>query len=231
MPKKESEAAGKAAPSEYTLLKNLILSGKIMPNERIVEADYAEKFKTNRANIRNALARLEQDGLVVSTAFRGARVRLVSAQEAVEIFEVRGVVETLLVRQAAEKAQEDDGPILKAQLAKVRVALSKGDPMGVGAIGRRVREEIWRISGNETAAKVVRNLNTQLVRLWYHSIMMPGRAESIYKDLEEMVDCIIANEPAKAVKAARRYHDDAVRTLKLALESREHYPAEEDADE
>ncbi|MES3003556.1 MAG: GntR family transcriptional regulator [Pseudomonadota bacterium] len=206
-----------ALPNEYDALREMIVMGKILPNERIVEATYAELLGTNRANIRRALARLEQEGLIVSEPFRGARVRRVTQDEAVEIFEVRGALEVLLVQHATEWATQSDKERLRVLRKKLNDALPKNDPVAVGAVSRQMREELWRMSRHAIALQIVGSLNSQLVRIWFQSIMMPGRAESIVADMNDLCDAIDAGSAPKAAKAMRRYHDAAIAALKTAF--------------
>lgn len=220
-PKAHAVAADKKTPDEYALMREMIVKGKILPNERLVEAHYAELLGSNRANIRGALARLAQEGLVVYEPRRGARVRSVTPEEAIEIFEVRGVLEVLLVRQAAERASAADKNTLDAALRKVQAALAKKDPMAVGSASRALREALWRISGHTTGMSILTTLNSQLVRIRYLSLMMPGRAEAIASALEDMVAAVRAGAPDKAVKAMRRYHDGSIAGLKKAMRSQE----------
>lgn len=195
----------------------MIIKGEILPNERIVEAHYAELLGTNRANIRKALSRLEQEGLIVSEPFRGARVRRVTQEEAVEIFEVRGALEVLVARYAATLATNAD----KDRLRKLRVpledALAKHDPVAMGRASRQIREELWRISGHTTAVRIVSSLNSQLVRIWHQSIHMPGRLEAIAHEIGEVVAAVEAQSPSKASKAMQTYHDAAIKALKAAF--------------
>src|SRR6195256_590288 len=70
-------------------LREFIATGRFVPNERLVEADLATVLQANRANVRIALAMLDQEGLVIRERNRGARVRLVSDTEAMEIAHAR----------------------------------------------------------------------------------------------------------------------------------------------
>ena len=216
--------ATKKTPDEYGLLRAMILKGDVMPNERLVEADYAERLGTNRANIRRAFARLEQDGLVVSEAFKGTHVRKLTEDEAVEIFEVRGALETLLVAHTAARATEADKTELKSLVKKMKATLTKGDPLAVVRASRAVRLEMWRISGHTTGARLLDNLNSQLVRVWFQAFMMPGRTQDIVREIEAVVDAVCSDSADKAVKAMRRYHDLAIANLKKALVQRGNAP-------
>lgn len=205
------------APDEYARLRQMIIGGEILPNERIVEAHYAELLGTNRANIRKALARLEQDGLIVSEPFRGARVRRVTPDEALEIFEVRGALEVLMAQHACRLATDEDKTRLRAHRAKLKEALAKQDAVAVGRASRLLREEIWRMSGHDTAARIVSALNSQLVRLWFQSIQMPGRMAAVVEDLGDLIDAVDAGSGAKAAKAMRQYHDAAIKALRASF--------------
>ena len=96
-----------SATTNYDKLRAAIVSGDIAPDARLVEADVSANFGMSRGAVRTALIRLEQDGLVVREPHRGARVRKVSDEEAVEILQARAVLEGLAVRQTAERI--DDG--------------------------------------------------------------------------------------------------------------------------
>ncbi len=212
--------ATKKTPDEYGILRAMILKGDVMPNERLVEAEYAERLGTNRANIRRAFARLEQDGLVVSEPFKGTHVRKLTEAEAVEIFEVRGALETLLVAHATARATEADKAELRGLVKKMNATLAKGDPLAVVRASRAVRMEMWRISGHSTGTRILDNLNSQLVRVWFQAFMLPGRTQAIVTEIENVVEAVCAGSVDKAVRAMRRYHDLAISNLKKALAQR-----------
>ncbi len=199
-------------------LRELILREEVLPNERLVEAVYAERFGTNRNVVRRALVMLEHEGLVVIERNKGAHVRRITAKEAIEITEVRSALETLLVRHAAERAgQQDKADLLVAQ-RQAREALAQGTAIEVGAAARRVREQIWRISGHETGRQIMLTLNSQLIRIWFHAILQPGRPAQILGDLEHVIEAIAANAPAAAGAAIADYHAHSMAALLQALD-------------
>lgn len=201
---------------EYTVIRDLIVRGSIQPRERLVEMDYAEKLGTNRANIRRALARLEQEGLVVCEPFRGAHVRYVTEDEAIEIFEVRGVLEVLLVPRAVERATKEDKDQLNKLLRELHGHVDKQDNTMVGLGSRSIREQLWRISGHATGLRILNTLNSNLVRLWFQAIQMPGRPQEILTHLTAVVEAVNDGDADKAVRAMRQYHKAAVTAVKKA---------------
>src|SRR6185503_2143354 len=94
----------KRKPDLAAALRQAIIGGELMPNERLIELDLAARFGANRVQVRSALSKLEGEGLVVSEPNRGARVRVVTPQEALEITEARAAMEMLVAAKAAERA-------------------------------------------------------------------------------------------------------------------------------
>src|ERR1700678_2511222 len=87
-----------AAVKFYSTLREGIVEGKYLPGERLVETDLSERHEINRNVVRAVLLRLESDGLVVREPNRGARVRVISIDEAREIVDIRVSLETLVAR-------------------------------------------------------------------------------------------------------------------------------------
>src|SRR5690625_4184920 len=94
-------------------LRQDIVSGNLVPHQRLVEADVAEEHGASRGDVRLALNELITEGLVERIPNRGARVRKVSLDEAIEITEVRGAVESLCARKPAEKLTEEQADELR----------------------------------------------------------------------------------------------------------------------
>jgi DNA-binding GntR family transcriptional regulator len=202
---------------EFSRLRDMIWSEELMPKQRLVEQEFAERFGTSRANIRKAFSRLEQEGLIVLEPFRGAHVRHITAADAVEMYEIRGALEVMLMQHVCERISEVDKKILKQHVQKMREMLRSKDANAVASASRKLREEIWRISGHAAATKILAGLNTQLVRIWFRSRHLPGRAEAIVEELSAVVEAICEVAASKATKAMKTYHTAAIANLKVAL--------------
>ena len=113
-----------ATNSNYDALRDAIVHGDIAPNARLVGADISTTFEMSRGEVRTALIRLEQEGLVVREPHRGARVRRVSDDEAVEILQARAVLEGLAVRQTAERI-DDAGIARFRHVSRVSASCSR----------------------------------------------------------------------------------------------------------
>ena len=118
----------------YDALREAIVRGEIAPGARLVESDISTAFEMSRGAVRTALIRLEQDGLVVRQPHRGARVRRVSDDEAVEILQARAALEGLAVHQVAERIDEAGAARLVACLARQGELLEDGDLLGASDV-------------------------------------------------------------------------------------------------
>ena len=100
------ESAPNRAVEVYEELRSAIVEGRIRPNERLIEAELAERLDVSRTPIRESMLRLAADGLVISRR-RGWVVREHSPQEIQDIYEVRAALEGYAARLAAQRASDD----------------------------------------------------------------------------------------------------------------------------
>jgi DNA-binding GntR family transcriptional regulator len=186
-------------------LRAEIDAGRLLPNQRLVEADLTRALGVGRSAVRTALARLEQEGLVELERHRGARVRLVHQREAVEILETRAVLEGLTARHAAQRATERDIADLRAILAEMRRLLDSGDQLGASNRNADLHRRLLEIADHGTAARLISTLRSQLVRFQYRTILLPGRSERSFTEHTAIVDAIAAGDAPRAETAMRTH--------------------------
>jgi DNA-binding GntR family transcriptional regulator len=221
----KTEVAARATPvteapaDVYRQLREAIVSGEFQPNERLVEVDLARRLKTGRTSIRAALVRLDQEGLVTREPNRGARVRLVSDREAVEIEQVRIALEILIVRYAAEKVSPADLEDLRVDLLEMRKRLDQGDPLGYSELNARFHQRIWAIADHQTATKLLATLKSQSLRFQFRTILRPGRTERSLEEHRAIVEALSAGDPEASELAMTRHLTHVVETLKWAIET------------
>jgi len=194
----------------------------LLPNERLIEADLAQRLGVNRANVRMALAALDQEGLVVREPNRGARVRAVSDEEALEIAETRLAIEGMVARQAAARATAADHDALRAVEAEMRRAVENADYAGFSENNAALHREIQRIAGNATANRILQTLRSHLVRLQYRVILLPGRPDTSLTEHTAIVDAICAGDADAAEAAMRRHLTSFTQLLKQAIDAARH---------
>jgi len=198
-------AQGTETDESYTRLRQAIVQGDLLPNERLVELDLAQTYGVGRAAIRTALARLEQEGLVEREPNRGARVRAISEAEAVEIFEARAVLEGLVARYAAQQASEADLAELRVIGARMQECFENGDLLGMSELNGELHAKLQQIANNRTVSRLIERLQAQQVRYQFRTILVPGRASHSLEEHRAIVDAIAAHD-ADAAEAAMRTH-------------------------
>jgi len=189
----------------YQALRDAIVSGELLPSERLVEEDLSRRLGIGRAAVRMALVRLEHDGLVEHERHRGARVRRVSEEEAVEILEVRAALESLAARRAAERATAQDVRDLRAILREMRGHRERGDLMAVSDANAALHRRILEISGHETARRLSGTLMSQIVRFQYRTVLLPGRSDRSLREHTAIVQAIAVANGDMAERAMRRH--------------------------
>jgi DNA-binding GntR family transcriptional regulator len=194
-------------------IREAILSGEFVPNQRLVEADLSEQFAASRASVRAALLELANEGLIERVQNRGARVRAVSLEEAIEISEVRMVIEGLCAAKAAERATDEDVQELKGLGESMRAAVASGDVLGYSELNERLHRRVRAISGQRTASEVLERLRAQNVRHQFKLAMHPGRPSVSLPEHLAIIEAICARDPEAAERAARAHLRSVIEAL------------------
>jgi DNA-binding GntR family transcriptional regulator len=195
------------------LVRRAIHEGEFVPNQRLVEADLSVQFGASRAAVRTALVQLAAEGLVERVQNRGARVRAVSLDEAIEISEVRMVVEGLCAAKAAQRAGDEDLAVLRQIAADMRAAVDRGDVFGYSDLNRRLHATVRAIGGQAVAGAVLERLRGQNVRHQFRLALLPGRASVSLPQHLEIIDAICARDPERAEAAMRAHLASVIETL------------------
>jgi DNA-binding GntR family transcriptional regulator len=200
-------------------IRDAILSGEFVPNQRLVEADLSEQFAASRASVRAALLELTNEGLIERVQNRGARVRAVPLEEAIEISEVRMVVEGLCAAKAAHRITEAESGELQDIGESMRQAVASGDVLGYSRLNERLHRRIREISGQRTAATVLERLRAQNVRHQFRLAMHPGRSAVSLPEHLAIIDAIRAHDAEAAERAARAHLRSVIQTLPEAAQN------------
>ena len=192
-------------PAVTEALRAAILAGEYAPRQRLVEIDLCERFGTSRFILRSALQELAAQGLVEFQHNRGARVRDVSLAEAIEITEVRILLEGLLAARAAERVTKSEAALLRKLVKDMRSAVQKSELLTYSELNARLHSAIRDIAAHETAARLLRQLRDQTVRHQFTLSLVPGRPAVSLPQHEAIVAAIIAREPGQAEQAMHQH--------------------------
>lgn len=196
-------AAGRRAAADA--LRTLIMNGDVSPGQRLVELELAGVFGVTRAAMRAALIDLAAEGLVQHVPNRGARVRMMSVEEAVAVTECRMALEGLCAAKAAQRATDEQIDALVELGHAMRAAVEAGEPTKYSALNRELDVMIQEIAGQPVAAELLRRLHGQVVRHQFRLAIRPGRSQVSLPEHLAVIDAI-ARRDADGAEAATRSH-------------------------
>ncbi|WP_276958833.1 GntR family transcriptional regulator [Allomeiothermus silvanus] len=205
--------------SAYVQVRQAILDGKLLPGQRLVEKELSEQFGLGRAAIRTALARLEQEGLVESEPFRGARVRSLSEAEAVEVLEARAALEALSAYHAARRATPEQIETLWAIHRQMEQRHRAGDLWGMSELNNLLHRTLVEISEHRTAARLIEGLRAQGVRHQFRTILVPGRPQQSLREHRRIIAAVAAHQPQEAAQAMKAHLEGVIAALRGIVRS------------
>jgi DNA-binding GntR family transcriptional regulator len=200
-------------------LRGAILRGEYAPLQRLIEIELIERYGTSRFVLRNALTRLATEGLIELQPNRGARVRQISAEEAIEITELRRAVEALVAERAAQRVTDDESAELAALGEAMSAAVANMDMLGYSELNARLHGAIRRIARHTTATRVIEQLHGQLVRHQFRLALVPGRPSVSLPEHLEIIDAVRARDPERAGRAMHAHLDSVLKMLTTVVTS------------
>ena len=115
----------------FNTLRQAILKGELAPGERLMEIQLAEKLGVSRTPIREAIRKLELEGLVLMIPRKGAEVAKISEKSLRDVLEVRRSLEELAIELACQRMSEDDMAELERVQGNFKSAIDRGEAMRV----------------------------------------------------------------------------------------------------
>jgi DNA-binding GntR family transcriptional regulator len=201
------------ATSVYEQLREAILTGRFAAAQVLSENALAAEYGKSRTPVREALHRLEIEGLVERVP-RGVRVRAPSPEEILDIYEVRITLEGAAAKAAAERATELD----RMQLRSAHNAMIEVDDNAAAkaSANRRFHEAIWTASHNPTLVDLLHRLNVHLVRYPTTTLTYGDRWDAVLREHEELLGAIEARD-GEAARRIAEHHMFGAREVRLRM--------------
>lgn len=207
------EPAVGGSRSVVDALRDDIKGGRYHPRERLVEADLAEDYGVKRSAVRAALIELTSEGLIERQPNRGARVRRVSIDEAIEFTEVRLSLQAMCAAKAAELGPADERGTLLDDIAILRGAVARNDQDSYIAANSRIFGRIREMAGHTTANRIIEQLLNRNIQQAFPYVLPERRMESL-REFERIVDAVIAGDPDAAYEATVTHMDHVLAALR-----------------
>ncbi|MGC9183230.1 GntR family transcriptional regulator [Caldisphaera sp.] len=212
MSETESDKQSKYSDIVYELLKKDILNRRFEPKDKLSETALAKIYNVSRTPIREALHKLEKEGLVVKLS-DGYHVNFLTKEQILKLFEVRSILEGL----AAEKAALNRDPEL---LKKLREAaekfrkISKNDPLAAAIANSAFHDIVADLSGNEYLRDILKDIRNKLAIVRVDLFASANRVEQEIEEHWKIYQAIEKGDPQEAKKAALEHQNNLIEFIK-----------------
>jgi DNA-binding GntR family transcriptional regulator len=200
--------------SLYERLRAAILNGEYRPGAALAETVVAEAYGVSRTPVREALRRLEQDGILQRNG-RQLTVHATTPQEVLEIYECRIVLEGMAAEWAARMRTDYDMAIMQRALGQM-IQLADEAPAAKSATNHVFHDTMWRASHNATLYDLLERLEIHIRRYPEPTVSQPGRWAEAVEEHRAILEAIAARDEA-AAKRLSIAHMTAARDLRLAM--------------
>ena len=196
-------------------LRNAIMNFQLLPGDRLVERDLCDRLGVSRTSVREALRHLESEGLVEFADAKGPRVAIITLEDACDIYELRCVLEGMIVQLFTLRAKAKDIRALEKALNDNTMALEEGELQQVLDSVQGFYDVLLEGCGNHVAATQLRQLQARISYLRATSVSQKNRRGASNQEMEKIVAAIKSGDP----QAAHQASVDHVRSAaKVALE-------------
>jgi DNA-binding GntR family transcriptional regulator len=205
----------------YDYVKDQITGLKLKPGQTLTDSQIAAELNFSRTPIREALRRLEQEGLLVNDSRRGWKIYSLSLDDIRQIFELKQLLEGLIVEQAAACQDHDLRASLQEALGRMQMAAAAGDYETWRQADAHLHLTLQQMSRNHRACSTVQSLDDQWFRLRAGYIALEGRMQRSVREHTEIVDSLLAGDGANAAEKMRAHiehvYHDLVDTLRVVM--------------
>lgn len=210
-------------------LREAIVSGRYLPGEHLSDRRLCETFDVSRSVTREALRRLEAEGLVVIFPNRGTFVARLSAADAAQVYEVRAMLEALAGRGFAERASDRERQELRAAYEALAAAKREIGPARLIALKKRFYSIMIEGCRNEYVVRMLGQLLNRNAQLRALALSDPDRFPLAVRELRRVVEAIERRDPEGAWKACHEHVTNASIVVLRMIRESEAKEAEESA--
>lgn len=197
----------------FNTLRNAILTGELEPGERLMEIKLADKLGVSRTPIREAIRKLELEGLVVMTPRKSAEVARITKEDLTDVLEVRRVLEDLAIDLSCENATKEEIDEMEENLKKFMEAIKKSDIKEIALIDVDFHEIIYKSTKNRRLIQILGNLREQMYRYRMEYIKDKETRENLAREHRIIIDSIIKKDSEAGKKAILEHIDRQEKTI------------------
>lgn len=205
----------------FNTLRQAILKGELKPGERLMEIALAEKLGVSRTPIREAMRKLELEGLVVMIPRRGAQVANITEKDLNDVLEVRIALENVAIEKACTRMSEEDMGRLWLAAKEFEHTMAEGNLVRLAEADVVFHEIIYRASDNKRLNQVLNNLREQIYRYRVEYLKEEETRNVLVKEHEELTKAIRERDVKKAQEISFRHIENQRRAIIQSIEAEE----------
>ena len=205
----------------FNTLRQAILKGELAPGERLMEIQLAEKLGVSRTPIREAIRKLELEGLVLMIPRKGAEVAKISEKSLRDVLEVRRSLEELAIELACQRMSEEDMDELERVQGNFRNAIARGEAMTIAETDEQYHDVIYQGTGNDKLVQMLNNLREQMYRYRLEYIKDADKRQILMVEHEHILKALTLRHIQEAKMAVREHIDNQEITILKNLKEQE----------
>ncbi|MDR1801798.1 MAG: GntR family transcriptional regulator [Lachnospiraceae bacterium] len=197
----------------FHTLRRSILHGELKPGERLMEIRLANKLGVSRTPIREAIKKLETEGLVIMTPRKGAEVAEMTVKDICDVLLVRKTLEELAVRLCCDKITHGEVVMLKEEEKKFHDILKTKDYSQIADADVALHDRIYQIADNQKLLQVLNNLREQMYRFRIEYLKKEEAWPILLSEHEKLIECLEKGNKEEASEVIRRHIDNQEATV------------------
>lgn len=197
----------------FNTLRQAILRGELKPGERLMEIQLANKLGVSRTPIREAIRKLELEGLVITIPRKGAEVAQITEKSLRDVLEVRRVLEELAVSLACDRMSEEELESLRWAAREFKKTLAYSDVTQVAEADVKFHDIIYHATGNERLVQLLFNLREQMYRYRVEYLKRKESHPRLLAEHEQIVEMLARRDKAEATKVVCAHIDNQVQAV------------------
>ncbi len=189
----------------FNTLRDAIVTGELRPGERLMEVNLAEKMGVSRTPVREAVRKLETEGLVTMIPRKGTHVAEISVKDIMDVLEVRAALDKLATELASKRIRQDNIRQLESIHKQYIASLRKENLQGAIKKDVEFHEVIYQASGNKKLVSVAGNLREQIYRFRVIYMKDFSNAEDVLREHQQILQAMSEGAAEKAGQLAEEH--------------------------
>jgi DNA-binding GntR family transcriptional regulator len=206
-------ASGSLFHRVYDKIKQDIVSARLHPGEPLLEEDLAERLQVSRTPIREALRKLNHDGMVRIVPNKGAFVRVLTPRDIREIYEVREALESFAAAQAASSLSNEQLGSLYRLAENLKRRAARLGYKEVRDAWETLRQMMIAAADNERMRMILATVNDQVETARHYSSAPPGRIQELVADFLSVIEALQARSSVRAQRLLQNHLNKSKKVL------------------